>query len=96
MQHVEVFHTGFEFGIALWAFCGSRRGEQFQLDAEAVLEGFFKLLAQHRGGRPAGDDFAFLLGRFDDLFPFIRGIGCVNPVDENHRCNEERINHIET
>ena len=47
------------------------RRREFQLDAEAVFEGFFELLAQHRRGWAAGDNFAFFFRRFDDSFPFI-------------------------
>jgi len=93
MQDVEMFHPRFELGDRPLGILGSRGGQQFQLDAEAALEGFFKLFAQNRGGRAAGNDFAFLLGRFDDAAPVLLNVGGAGLVTRVQAKNPQHSEH---
>src|SRR6516164_5402290 len=95
MQDVEVSNSSFKFRNCALRILRSLRGKQFQLDAETIFESLFELVAQHCCRRSAGDDFAFLLRRLNDFFPFIcriRRIGC---RDEDKKSEKERAKDVE-
>jgi hypothetical protein len=77
VQDIKIFYPSFEFRDRTLGILRAWSGKQFELDTEAVFKGFFELFAQYRGRRAAGDDFTFLLCRFDDAFPIVLDIGAM-------------------
>ena len=93
MQHVEMFHPSLELGDRPLGVLRSRRRQQFELDAEAAFEGFFILFAQNRGGRAAGNDFAFFFSRFDDAAPVLLNVGGAGVVTRVQAKNPQHSEH---
>src|SRR5262245_10166931 len=75
VQDIEKFDPSFEFGDRALSILRSGRRQQLELNTEATLESFFEFFSQHRCGRTADNDSAFLARGFDDAFPIVLAFG---------------------
>src|SRR4030095_354631 len=71
VKNVEVADSGFKLGHCFAGILRAGRRDKFQFKTKSVLESIFILFSQHRRWRAAGNDSAFLLCGFDDLFPIL-------------------------